>query len=245
MKLSQRILATLTVVFFGLSGAKAQNTVPLLDLKRFQEASGQYSALYRGHQETRYAILANGHPYWESTEFKSGDIVFEGRLYKDVSLNFDAVMQEVLVMAPTRAFIVALDCKDVAWFSMGDSKFVNSSMTELDLPEGIYEILHQGKESILLNRVTKELSSSPNYVNGNEIGYNDPDYMYNVLSYFAYNSRLYLTKDGKNCVLIKNKGSLKRQFPSRKKEFSKIAESLDNPSLRLYCKVVLNTIDQL
>ena len=61
-----------------------------------QEAAGS-SILYRGHQAYAYNIHYNGTYWWSESEFKTGDVWYNGKLYRNLSLNVDAARQELLV----------------------------------------------------------------------------------------------------------------------------------------------------
>ena len=61
------------------------------ELRSFEQAAGNGSVLFRGKQADTYGNPANGNPYWSSTTFVPGEIVFEGRFYDDILVNIDAI----------------------------------------------------------------------------------------------------------------------------------------------------------
>ena len=231
-------------------GAFAQEASPYPEYAMYQEASGGLSALFRGRQATRYQTRYNGHFYWSSPEYRTGDITYEGRVYRDITMNIDAVQQEVLVRADGSAVSIAVPARDIQSFNMGDDRFIGTPTANgLGLEDGLYEVLHEGSRATLCRKVTKSLTSSPNSANGSGIGYDDPDYDSNILTYFSYKRTLYLIKDGQAPVVIRSRGAFRRQFKEDRKRINATVNelNLDAPavySLDSYCKEVLDRIDQ-
>lgn len=216
------------------------------ELEAFQKAAGDRSILYRGKQAPRYSFLANGHPYWSQTAFERGDICFEDNFYHDVPINIDALAQRALVQLDNSAFSVALAPAQTASFTMGGRKFVGIGPDQA-LPEGFYEVFGEGPEHVY-KHVEKRLSSSVNNVNGDTIGYYDPEYRYDVTRHFAIH-RFYYFRDAEGRFSrIKGRSALLRKFPERKKTIrqavSKARQHTDKLEFDTFCEMVLNIAAQ-
>ena len=213
-----------------------------VELQAFQQAASYRSILFRGMQASRYTFLANGHPYWIQPEFMRGDITFEGNLYRDVPINIDAHTQRALVQLSHSAYAVALSPALTSSFTMGGRRFVGIGAGQ-ELPEGFYEVFGDGPEQVY-KRVDKNLQSSVNNVNGDTIGYYDPDYRTDVMRHFAL-ARTYYFRDAEgHFSRFKGKGALLRKFGSRKKEIRqalrKTRPELTPTDFDAYCRTVLN-----
>ena len=208
----------------------------------FQEAAGDRSILFRGKQASRYIFLANGNPYWENSTFKRGDILCEGNEYHDLPLNIDAHRQRVLVQLSSGLLSVSLTPSQVPSFTIDGHRFLGIGPGE-DLSEGIYEIFGNGPEHVY-KHVFKQLTSSTNNVNGDSIGYYDPDYRSDVTRYFARHTTYYFRDAQGALSRFRSKGALIRKFPGRRKEIRRALQEarLDAPgtSFDAVCEAVLN-----
>ena len=233
------IFSSVLTLLAGTLPARAQASP---ELEAFQQAAGDRSILFRGMQGSRYAFRANGHPYWSSTDFERGDILFEGNLYRDVPINIDAYAQRALVQLGNSPYAVALTPALTPSITLGERRFVGIGAGE-DLPEGFYEVFGDGPEQVY-KRVDKNLQSSVNNVNGDTIGYYDPDYRTDVMRHFAL-ARTYYFRDAEgHFSRFKGKGALLRKFGSRKKEIRqalrKARPELTATDFDAYCRAVLN-----
>ena len=235
MKHTLLLFGTVAVALASCLCASAQNTDTYPEYRQFRETAGRRSAVFRGKEATRYQFRYNGNYYWDSPVFETGDIYFEGRFYPGISINVDAVRQEVLVKDGDDIVPIALSPHDVDSFSMGERKFIC-------VDGAIREVLHEGPRAAFYRNVKKTLSTSPENVNGDDIGYSDPDYKYEVITYFAYAQTLFLVKDGSGPVVIRTRAALKRQLRDRRKDIKALLAA--NPglldlSLAEYCSQIL------
>lgn len=219
---------------------RAQEAIP--ELLSFREAAGDHSILFRGRQAPRYLFPANGHPYWYHPDFERGDLVFEGNYYPNVSLNIDALSQQVLVHLEGSTFAVALSPELTPHFSIGERNFEGKGPGE-DLPEGIYEVFGEGPERVY-KHIWKVISFSVSNMNGKGIGYYDDNYREKLTRYFAYHQAYYFRDADGHFSRIGNRGSLLGKFPERKKEIRKAlrAERIggSRDAFDDFCKAVLN-----
>jgi len=213
------------------------------EVRAFQEMAGSRSVLYRGKQAPRYAFPANGHPYWESPEFRNGDIRFEGNAYADVPINIDAVQQLALVRLPASMSIISLSPALTPSFTIDGRQFIGVGPGS-SLPEGFYEVFGKGPEQVY-KRVVKTLGSSTNNMNGNAIGYYDENYRDDVFRYFAIHKTYYFRDREGRFSRFKTRRALLRRFPERKKEIRQAVKARQDGASALdfdtYCKTVLDT----
>ena len=215
------------------------------ELQAFQQSAGDRSILYRGKQGTRYTFLANGHPYWSQPAFERGDICFEGNFYRNVPINIDAVAQRTLVQLEDSPFAVALIPEHTPSFTMGQRSFVGIG-PDGALPEGFYEVFGDGPVHVY-KHVEKQLNSNTQNVNGDIIGYYDPDYRSDVTRHFAIHKYYYFRDAEGNFSRFKGRAALIRKFPDRKKIRQGVSAIRGNQpefSFDDFCKAVLYTAAQ-
>ena len=129
-------------------------------------------------------------------EFQLGDVWYNGRLYRDIFLNIDAVSGELQARPVDGVIAVVLVTDQVAWFTMGEKPFVNLRYLGWpEAPEGYFEVVRDG-ETPLLRRVSKTLRTDSNG-SSYAIGYEDPDYDYTVNNYFRFQETFYALEQGK------------------------------------------------
>lgn len=86
---------------------------------------GDHSELYVGKVEYGYPSTAYmEHPYWGSDDFQQGTVVFNGRLYRDVWLRFDAYLQQLVVRTPVKGAFVCVPMQQVDRFALDGMEFV-------------------------------------------------------------------------------------------------------------------------
>lgn len=183
----------------------------------FQDSSGKVSTLFRQKQAVRYNFPHNGNFYWQSPEFKTGEVLFGGKLYKNLLLNIDAVRHQPVVMPDRNSVVLDLDREYVLYFTMGKARLDNLFLQGVKgAGEGFYELLEDADYK-LYRRVGKTLAESTDFsVNGDGIGYEDPAYRRDVHRYFRYHADFYaLTPEGE-LVPLRNKGSVRKLLGVKK-----------------------------
>ena len=234
----------LSILFFTATFLLFSGTLQAQDeLDIFQEAAGDVSVLFRGKQATRYTFSYNGNPYWERPDFQSGDIVFEGNLYRNLPLNVDAREQRVLVRKFSGVTAVSLTPVQTPSFTIGDRRFVGIGPGEA-LAEGFYEVFGTGEKKVY-KRVDKVLSEAVADMNGSAIGYIDPNYRSDVYRYFAIKTTYYFRDAEGEFSRIRNRGSLLRKFPSESRKVIRRAVKAagigsSKNQFDDFCKAVLN-----
>ena len=162
-----------------------------------QDPESTYSGIFRGKLPGVYPYKFNGTYYWHRKEFQKGDVLYNGRLYRDVPLNINASSQELEVRPMDKASAMVVFRDQVAWFTMGNDLFVN--LHYLGYPEameGFFEVIRDGNVP-LLRRVEKVLRFDGNGAGLLQLGYDDPDYDSDIPNYFQYKETFYALEKGK------------------------------------------------
>ena len=175
-----------------------------------EDPEGLYAGIFRGKLPGIYPYKYNGTYYWDRREFQPGDVMYNGRLYKNVYLNVDAYLGELEVrpLENTSAMVVFRD--QVAWFTMGPKTFVNLRyLGYSEAPEGFYEVLRDGEIPLLL-RVDKQIRFDGNNGGLNMIGGDNENYNSQIHNFFYRNETLYALEKGQLRKISKR--NLKRRL---------------------------------
>ena len=177
-----------------------------------EDPESDFATIFRGKLPAAYPYRHNGTYYWDRKEFQQGDVWYNGRLYRDISLNVDAARGELQVRPLEKASAMVVFRDQVAWFTMGPKTFVNLRyLGWKDAPEGFFEVVRDG-ETPLLRRVEKpSASTGPTaaYMIGHR--YDDPDdYNSQIHNFFYRSETLYALEKGQLRKISKR--NLKRRL---------------------------------
>ena len=227
----RKLVLYLAVIFCSL-----ETSAQVYDeLDYFQSSAKELSTLFRGKQAEKYDFLHNGNCYWNGPRFGSGELVYLGKLYRNLELNLDAVLQTPLIKMNSSSISIALAADDVEHMVIDGSLFENLALSGKEGAEpGFYELLTEGGGYRLYKKVAKKMDSSVDNENGVGIGYSDPYYRTDVHTYFKYMPAFYLVQGSGPLVRIKNKGAMLKMFPERRKELKKYMNGLDNRDWGIY-----------
>ena len=177
-----------------------------------EDPESAYATIFRGKLPGIYPYKFNGTYFWDRKEFLKGDVMYNGKLYRDVSLNVDAASGDLLVRPLDNASPVVAFQDQVAWFTMGNTLFVNLRyLGWKEAPAGYFEVLRDG-QAPLLRKVEKLLRYDSNGSSGFELGKEAYEDGYNpsIPNYFQRNETNYVLEKG---VLKKlGKRALKRRL---------------------------------
>ena len=178
----KRILVLLSALLLSVS-AVGQN----------REESA-YATIFRGKLPGIYPYKFNGTYFWERKEFQRGDVMYNGKLYRDVSLNIDACEGELQVRPLENATAVIVFRDQVAWFTMGPSLFVNLRyLGWKEAPEGYFEVIRDG-DTPLLRTISKILLFDG--TGGNLMNKDSEDFQPGVYNYFDAKETFYALEKG-------------------------------------------------
>ncbi|MCL2727901.1 MAG: hypothetical protein FWD56_05915 [Bacteroidales bacterium] len=117
------------------------------DYDLFMHAAKDNSVLFRGEFPMRHGnwVPRDGSTFYAfSLKYEKGEILFNGRLYKDIEMNLNAARDELYVMDPKGSLSVVH--KDlVESFSMGQLHFIHQKQDDGVLQSGFYQILFSDK----------------------------------------------------------------------------------------------------
>lgn len=146
------VLMVFCLLFAGSKTAAAQD-----DYAVFSGEAREASLLYRGHKAFEYSLLYNGTYFWESPEFRTGDVIYCGKEYRDVELNIDAARHELIVRIGNGISPKVLGREYVQECHFGGRHFLNLQfLYGLEAPSGYWEVLTEGRNKVLC-RVDKHL----------------------------------------------------------------------------------------
>ena len=193
----KRALILLSALLLSAGAALAQN-----------QAESAYATIFRGKLPGIYPYKFNGTYFWEQKEFQRGDVMYNGKLYRGVSLNIDACEGELQVRPLEKATAVIVFRGQVAWFTMGPSLFVNLRyLGWKEAPEGYFEVIRDG-DTPLLRTISKILRFDG--TGGNLMNKDSEDFQPGVYNYFDAKETFYALEKG---TLKKiSKRSLKRRL---------------------------------
>ena len=193
----KRALILLSALLLSAGAALAQN-----------QAESAYATIFRGKLPGIYPYKFNGTYFWEQKEFQRGDVMYNGKLYRGVSLNIDACEGELQVRPLEKATAVIVFRGQVAWFTMGPSLFVNLRyLGWKEAPEGYFEVIRDG-DPPLLRTISKILRFDG--TGGNLMNKDSEDFQPGVYNYFDAKETFYALEKG---TLKKiSKRSLKRRL---------------------------------
>ena len=102
-------------------GLKAQGQ-QLFD--EYRREAGDQAEMFVGKAEPGYpSTIYMNHPYWLFDEFSSGNVVYNGLSYKNVSLRYDAYLKQLVVNTPVKHSNVYVPMDRVEKFTLGDTEY--------------------------------------------------------------------------------------------------------------------------
>lgn len=187
---------TLLLCVMGLGfllQANAQNPV----FEEYRKAAGDNAALYSGRIEERYHHQQYyNHPYWDTDQFRTGTVCFDGHLYIDQQLRYDTYRKVLLVVMPEKRNVLQVNPNRMTYFTIGGQKYVPYRDT--------YAALLYESPRIRLLYYIKCMHSRP--ISKDGIVYNN----------FAQDKYFCLQMDGKEYQLT-SRNDLLKLFPEQKK----------------------------
>lgn len=202
LDLMRKLLELLCVCAWAVVTAGAQ------DVGSDYVASAAIQAvIYHGKEQLKYSTSIRNHPYWKDERYVSGDLGFEGILYKDVKMRLDLYRNELLLLSPDNRYNIVLPSDRVDYAELHGYHIFYGDPDERpgNLPEGYYLRLYEGKcvvlgkWSCILSQTIKDLK---------------------VDESFDQSVRYYIRKEGVYHA-VRSKSSVLRLFKSRKKELAR------------------------
>ena len=180
------------------------------DYETYERAAGTDMPLLRSRVADSYGNYFNGTYLADTLGFLAGEIVFEGKTYKNLHLNLDAVLQHVLLQQEGSPIILDLGRDRVQSFSRGRKTYVNLPAQGYDLPAAFYELMAQGRGAVY-KRVNKIFSHlvDLNHDAREFIGYDDPNYRSDIFDYYQHKEYWYWIKEDGTIQRLRNKRKIR------------------------------------
>ncbi|MCL2728362.1 MAG: hypothetical protein FWD56_08275, partial [Bacteroidales bacterium] len=143
--------------------------------------------------------------------FVKGDLVFRGRLYKDVDLNLDAHLDELCIQNPVTGIHILANKNFVDSFSMEGRQFEHYRQEGSGaLAKGYYEVLFSGR-LVLFKKIQKMFKE--------EVGSGSTKVRRYLLSETFY------VQKSDAWYRVNNAADVKRLFPEHKRTIDNIVKS--------------------
>ena len=161
-----------------------------------EDEAAVYSGIFRGKLPATYPFKYNGTYFWNRKAFQKGTVWYNGKQYDGISLNVDAYTNELQVRPLENASAVVVFRDQVAWFTMGETRFVNLRyLGWQEAPEGFFEVLRDGKKP-LLRQVKKTLRFDAASGGHLDVGEELDDFSYSTPNYFKQEETFYVLENG-------------------------------------------------
>lgn len=175
------------------------------------------SPLFRGRVMPEYDFAFNGHYYWDTRDFKPGTVCYNGSVYNNVPVNINAHTSDLLVRRTLVEPQVVLYRDLLPWFNLNGIYYVNLSLAGVNgAPEGFFQVLTDGRETYYFQRRKIYASEAGNHNGDRGIGYDDPNYREDIITYFRQKDFYYTVR----------KDKFKRVYPGRRKRAGLMPQGL-------------------
>jgi len=158
--------------FFVNYSSKAQTMLPDSTSGFIGKAYTEYTAavqeqmeLFNGREHVDYFYkFDKGSPYFLAGNFTKGDVTYLNKTYKDVSLTYDVVKDEVAILHSNILKRLIPDKLKLDAFTINGHHFIKLSpgiTNYKSLPGGYYDLLYNDKISLLAKRTKKIVDLTP------------------------------------------------------------------------------------
>ena len=165
---------------------------------------GEQSPLYNGIEYLEYAsMFREGHPFFESQEFKHGEIYFDGMSFHKVPMCYDLVKDLVVILNFHNTYKIVLPTNKIQQFTLLGHTFVRIQHDSLNqIKTGFYDQLYKGKIGLFAKREKKIVE---------RVGFSGIDVIVNSMNTY------YIMKGG-NYYNFKNQRGLLNILNDKKRE---------------------------
>ncbi len=180
----------------------------------YENTVGANSPLYKGKEYLDYNFRIEGDQYFQSDLWQKGAVYYDGQLYQDVSMKYDIANKVLIVDHPHLPSPVSLESNKIDRFSLLGHHFIRlvaDSLSYEVIKTGFYDLMYDGEMNFLVNR-TKMLRDE---IDDRRMRY-----------WFEEDDQYFIQKGGKY-YKIKNRRSVLKLFPERKREIKKFLKRND------------------
>jgi len=169
--------------------------------------ANMYSALFSGKTVTPYDRQFINHPYFESNTYISGTLDYNGVMYKDVLMRFDLFRNELTVISPERPYDIVLDQAKFNYAIVNGTTIV-LSVSGKESKQQFLVLLHNGMYPVVRK-----------YAVGTEQNREGRTAVYSFRMQRQY--AIYINGVPR---AVKNKNSVLKLFPDKRKELNEFAK---------------------
>ena len=126
----------------------------------YNSQRGAQSAIYNGKVFYSYPSDIEGIPYFQSSNWQKGTVVYENIIYEDILMKYDQVKGQLIVTpSETGGMHISLYSPRIQEFRFSGFQFIyfNRENDNSSLPEGFYQVLVKGTITAFAN-TTKTIS---------------------------------------------------------------------------------------
>jgi hypothetical protein len=123
-------------------------------VKVYYDEMGEQSPLYNGREYVEYSATINvGHPFYQTTEFAKGMIIYEGMQFNDAMILYDIIKDKVIIRHFNKIFRIDLPVEKIQEFHFLDHHFIRLYPDSTGLvEEGFYDKMYDGKIQLFIKR---------------------------------------------------------------------------------------------
>jgi len=135
----------------NFTGAAINNAITL-----YYQFTEKQARLYNGLEYYDYSPKLQGHAYFMDSSWKTGSIIYDGITYRDVSMMYDLVRDEVVILHFNNIKKMGLLSEKVKEFTLQGHHFLRiekDSLSKSPLTTGFYDKLYEDRSAVLARRI--------------------------------------------------------------------------------------------
>lgn len=160
----KRLLFLASLCIFIIAGSNAQsfqqNQENSTEFNRminiYHSWAGPHDPVYNGREYERYAFyINNGLPYFITDTLVNAKMVYDGIQYNQIPLLYDLIADELITKSYDGKKMIKLVKQKVDSFNLNGAWFISIHHGNRDMPEGYYQVLHDGNTLVLKKEVRR------------------------------------------------------------------------------------------
>jgi len=177
-------------------------------IQNYMSSTQAYAALFSGKTEMPYDVTFTNHPYFETDRYVSGTLCYNRVVYKDILMRIDLFRDELTVICPDVPYRIVLN-NDKFHYAVLNSSTIIKSVDEKNPKTKFLVLLHAGNYPVLKKYAVRIAVNHPS-----------PRVLTRT---FLFQNQYAIDVEG---ILhtVKNKNSILKLFPDRKKELNEYAK---------------------
>lgn len=179
--------------------------------EQYLSTANEYAILFNGKEYNRYTKQTKNHPYLVQKDFADGEISFGGIYYPHVQMLLDLYKDELIVQAPSKPYSIIVEKERFDSARLHGYQIIKPAIRGWENLGGneYVLLLHDGNYPV----IKKYFIQYEEKVNG-----------LSVEASFRIKEQYYICKEN-YCHPVRNKSSLLKLFPERKKELGQFIKT--------------------